>query len=62
MIWPPKELNIIRTRAGPGTGETRYQTSDGRWWKEPSSATPSSTAADSSIRGHITQDGKMRIE
>jgi len=25
---------IVRTAAGQGTGETRYQLEDGSWWKE----------------------------
>ena len=25
---------IVETRPGPGTGETRYRTADGRWWRE----------------------------
>lgn len=25
---------VVETKPGPGTGETRYRTADGRWWKE----------------------------
>ena len=25
---------IVRTELGEGTGDMRYQTSDGKWWKK----------------------------
>jgi hypothetical protein len=36
-------LRVVETKAGPGTGETRYRTSDGRWWREQSPCVTDST-------------------
>ena len=44
-------LRIVRTKPGPGTGETRYQTEDGRWWKDAEPRIADSTNA-TEIRYH----------
>lgn len=35
---------IVRTRPGEGTGETLYQTEDGRWWREAPAGVVDSTS------------------
>lgn len=36
-------LRVVRTKGGTGTGETLYQTEDGRWWREVSRSECAST-------------------
>lgn len=33
MVGNGTKLVIIREECGKGTGDRRYQTSDGRWWE-----------------------------
>jgi hypothetical protein len=35
-------LRVVETKPGMGTGESRYRTADGRWWREcPATVTDS---------------------
>lgn len=55
-----KMLRIVATRPGPGTGDTYWQTEDGRWW-EPYRDPCTATTATAATLGSVTNDGHMRL-
>lgn len=34
MVGQVEPLRIVHEKAGPGTGDRLYKTSDGRWWEK----------------------------
>lgn len=56
--YPP--MRVVRTYAGKGTGETVYQTEDGRLWKEGAPSVNQTAPPESGVlcNGYVLREPK----